>query len=254
MRTMKCGSDYCTKTKERWRFYFYLKQHYRGKYPIRVRVWRKSGPIEWGGEEHPPQELLDYLTMTRVPGGFATQMFSSFEELRSCLQQEVKDRPEYHIRLKNAGKFEQEGELTITVRRARKVKNGIGSLKELLDARGEESEGQLKHHLYKYTTCGIGCSTNKDGISLSGYCEGTDAECPEHFLPWGAFDMEEFDRVVERADHDGCDLWDETHGCPSCWNRDDQGKPTALDPEPEDWTPGTVDPECAACGGHGIVL
>jgi len=88
----------------------------------------------------------------------------------------------------------------------------------------------------------------KGSVSVAGYCEGTDAECPNHALDF-PFSPGAFYAMVEAADQDGCDLWDETHGCEDCATH--HGIPV------EDGVPVDVCPvwkACPSCEGHGIVL
>jgi hypothetical protein len=43
------------------------------------------------------------------------------------------------------------------------------------------------------------------------------------------------------ADKDGCELWDETHGCDDCGEEDEFGNRP-------------INPECVSCGGAGAVI
>lgn len=131
----------------------------------------------------------------------------------------------------------------------------IANLRDLADHLGVEYDEdtdttetiarRIARSLYKYTDCGIGFSTDIDGVSLSGYCEGDVGECPDRRLRWG-FWGEDFDREVEAADRDGCDLWDETHGCHACAGQTEE--------EWEECGVGKtqVNPKCSECNGHGV--
>jgi hypothetical protein len=89
---------------------------------------------------------------------------------------------------------------------------------------------------------------DKGSVSVAGYCEGTDAECGDHTLAF-PFTAAAFDAAVEAADRDGCDLWDDTHGCGAC--AEHYGVPVE-DGVPADECP--VWKACPSCEGHGIVL
>lgn len=89
---------------------------------------------------------------------------------------------------------------------------------------------------------------DKGSVSVAGYCEGTDAGCPDHSLDF-PFSPGEFDTMVEAADQDGCDLWDDSHGCEDCATH--HGIPVE-DGVPMDACP--VWEACPSCEGHGIVL
>lgn len=116
----------------------------------------------------------------------------------------------------------------------------IQNLKELAAEVGAEEDAKsIARRLYKDTRCGISFWTDGKVVVLSGYCEGTDAECPprEYTFP---FEEKVFWEGVEAADQDGCDLWDQTHGCPECGDEIDGYIP--------------VNPDCESCGGDGIVI
>ena len=117
-------------------------------------------------------------------------------------------------------------------------------------------EASISRRLYKDTSCGIGFSWARDpegfdSVSVSGYCEGTDAECESYSLTF-PFQIEDFWTLVEQADKDGCDMWDETHGCEECWPEG------TCDNWGNEYKPGEVgapiNKECKACEGHGVWL
>ena len=110
----------------------------------------------------------------------------------------------------------------------------ITSIEELAEHLGTTPECGARR-LYKNTTCGIGFSYGASGVVVVGYCEGTNGDCAPHRLSWG-FTAEQFDEAVQRADQDGCDLWDATHGCDDCG------------------CDGAVNPGCPTCGGQGVVI
>ena len=107
----------------------------------------------------------------------------------------------------------------------------------------------ISKRLYKSTECGIsfcvtlgGSEDNpyEDGISLVGYCEGLDWCIPSRKLKF-PFTSDEFWSVVELADQDGREMWDETHGCEDCGEEDEYGYiPVRL--------------TCQSCHGYGVIL
>lgn len=115
----------------------------------------------------------------------------------------------------------------------RDLHNHVGSMSD--DSTDEACKAGIARRLYKDTACGIGFSCTERGVSVAGYCEGTDAECDPHELLF-PFKPEEFDAAVQEADADGCALWDDTHGCDEC----------GLD--------GAINADCEACGGEGQIL
>ena len=109
----------------------------------------------------------------------------------------------------------------------------VGSMSD--DSTDEACKAGIARRLYKDTACGIGFSCTERGVTVAGYCEGTDAECAPHVLLF-PFKPEEFDAAVQEADADGCALWDDTHGCDEC----------GLD--------GAINADCEECGGEGRIL
>ena len=81
-------------------------------------------------------------------------------------------------------------------------------------------------------------------ILVSGYCEGTDRECPSHELSF-PFSEADFDAAVKQADTDGCETWNETHGCETCAER------LGVDLETEE---SPIDFDCPTCKGDGVCL
>jgi hypothetical protein len=76
-------------------------------------------------------------------------------------------------------------------------------------------------------------------FEVIGYCEGSD----DHIAPQSLvfpFTSEALWEAVEAADKDGCDTWDETHGCEDCGFEFDGRTP--------------VNPDCASCAGAGRIL
>jgi len=91
----------------------------------------------------------------------------------------------------------------------------ISSLEELaehVDA-ADDTEASIARRLFKDTRCGIcfhmPCS---DEVSVAGYAEGVDGDCPSHELEFGHFTAQMFDAAVAVADQEGCDLFDAEHG------------------------------------------
>jgi hypothetical protein len=124
----------------------------------------------------------------------------------------------------------------------------------------EATEPSIAHRLFKDTECGISFTvatvTPSLLVGVAGYCEGDlDNDLPWHWLT-APFTSEEWDAAVEAAEKDGEDRWNETHGCPHC----DTGKACpdgdacAHESQPDDWNAWPINPECAACGGEGMIL
>lgn len=141
------------------------------------------------------------------------------------------------------------------------VPEAIRSMRDLANAVGESraEPDVISRRLYKVTKCGISCYFPPGAwpltVVLSGYCEGTDAECPTYRLV-APFTEAEFWDAVNLADRDGCDLWDETHGCAHCGTgkrHHGDGCRICKEWEADGWPPLSVDHKCKHCHGVGLV-
>jgi hypothetical protein len=136
--------------------------------------------------------------------------------------------------------------------RAKRLANNKSAIKNIVDlaeyiginTNCDESmcEGSISRCLFKYTNCGIGFHYDREtnSVSVSGYCEGTDVECTPITLTF-PFLPKEWDNAVTDADREGCELWDNTHGCDDCYEGGEFGDRP-------------VNPECKTCGGHGVIV
>lgn len=119
----------------------------------------------------------------------------------------------------------------------------------------EDLVGSIRHRLYKSTRCGIGFASYDWGVCVSGYAEGIDAECPHHELGY-PFSPLEFDAACDEADAEGCDMFDDTHGCAHCglgdMKCDGEACKVCADETKRDYHP--IDENCVACGGAGTVF
>lgn len=117
-------------------------------------------------------------------------------------------------------------------------------------------EKTIQRRLYRNTDSGIcGWALLDDGkpvgFGLSGYCEGSDRELPEHRLLF-PFLTKVFDDTVDVCEQESKTEWDRTHGCESCW-------PEGIMTDDGEWygpgEPGSpVMPDCNSCNGDGVVL
>jgi len=123
-------------------------------------------------------------------------------------------------------------------RKAVKIQN-LEELAKHVGAAHPTSES-VAHRLYKDTSCGVCFYVDDKGVTVSGYCEGDVGDCPPYRLVWG-FTPKKFDKAVEDSDKDGCDLWDQTHGCDYC------ATPLVAGLRP-------INPKCKKCGGDGQII
>jgi hypothetical protein len=116
----------------------------------------------------------------------------------------------------------------------------LADLAEHVGASRPDKEA-VARRLYKDTRCGISFwMPNVSSVGIAGYCEGSERACPPHVFTF-PFRAERFDVAVEEADDEGCEVWGDTHGCEDCNTSEIDGEKP-------------VDPNCAKCGGAGIVI
>lgn len=95
--------------------------------------------------------------------------------------------------------------------------NRAFNLADLAAHLGASNVDGIEKRLFKDTICGISFYANRETgeVSVAGYAEGTgDASCVPITFTF-PIDLDEFDKAVERADLEGCELFDEYH-CSVC--------------------------------------
>ena len=60
--------------------------------------------------------------------------------------------------------------------------------------------------IYKNTECGCEFSHNESGVTLAGYAEGFDGDCPAHTLTFPFF-IKDFWETLDIADKEGSAIW-----------------------------------------------
>lgn len=99
--------------------------------------------------------------------------------------------------------------------------------------------------IYEGTDCGAYIKFTSDGITIGSIVEGIDATAEEQVLSY-PFTSEELEDAISAVEDDAERLWNETHGCQSCWTGQEWGEAiTDLDFFP-------VNPDCEFCRGEGI--
>ena len=120
-----------------------------------------------------------------------------------------------------------------------------------------EWKWQIQRAVYKYTDSGVSChfsETNPLEVTLSGYCEGSDAELETYHLTY-PFSMDEWYKTIEQCETDAIAEWNATHGCDTCLTH---WKEKGL--ELDEWG-NTMEigfcqiwADCPECKGYGIVI
>ena len=126
----------------------------------------------------------------------------------------------------------------------------IKDIEDLAEVIGCRSS-RIEKTLLKSTTCGVSFSEDQRGVILSGNCEGADLGCRTYHLDY-PFTEEEFWATLDKADEDGMDMWEASHGCGHCWPNgcmDDWDN--LFDPGE---CGGPINPDCTHCNGEGIIL
>ncbi len=75
---------------------------------------------------------------------------------------------------------------------------------------GHQTEESIAKRLFKDTECGITFSAHAAGVTVAGFAEGSDAECPPHALDY-PFSAEEFEAAITEADTEGCEAFDDAN-------------------------------------------
>ena len=88
----------------------------------------------------------------------------------------------------------------------------------------DNSERAIARQVYKYTTCGCpaGVEVTEEGETVFwvvGYCEGVDVELNPHRVSLPCT-PESIDGAVDRAEKEGEEVWNATHGCEMCHTAD----------------------------------
>ena len=99
-----------------------------------------------------------------------------------------------------------------------------------------DTAASIAKRLFKDTECGISFYVYPGGtrVTVAGYADGSgDAYCEPIVMAF-PIDLAEFDKAVERADQEGCDLFDEFH-CHICGSETGYEEPCEnCDKEEED--------------------
>lgn len=114
------------------------------------------------------------------------------------------------------------------------------------------SEISIAAAVYNGTDCGAWIEWEADGIVLGSVVEGTQLVAAGRYLRF-PFTMDQFWAVLGEVDAAATFVWNQTHGCPDCWNGEVTVNAYEWEAGPDDQGARLVDPDCPTCGGHGIV-
>jgi hypothetical protein len=123
----------------------------------------------------------------------------------------------------------------------------------------KELVGRIERLVYKYTDCGAWFSVLRDGkqaargVQVGSIVEGIEPTTETHTLMF-PFAPGAFMKALQAVEDEAAALWNDTHGCPGCWDgpRNDEGWP--LDEDGDELVEWSVKPDCPDCGGHGRII
>lgn len=70
----------------------------------------------------------------------------------------------------------------------------------------DQARGIIEKNVFKYTNCGCSFDADDNGVCVTGYAEGSEAELPMNYLDWG-FTIEEYHDALRQADEEGVNEW-----------------------------------------------
>ena len=125
-----------------------------------------------------------------------------------------------------------------------KTMKTVSNMTDLLSLRGcgEESFGQLKRNIYKYTACGAWVSEDEQGVELGSIVEGVDEGTEIHSLTY-PFTIDQFQNALQSVEDEASEIWKATHGCEDCDPEMDSEQGFAA-----------INPDCKTCEGAGVII
>ena len=127
----------------------------------------------------------------------------------------------------------------------------VNNMTDLLSLRGcgEETFGQLKRNVYKYTSCGAWVLMREQGVELGSIVEGVDEGTETHKLNY-PFTIDQFQDALQAVEDEAKEIWNATHGCEDCHDEpqvDEWGNENEFGAWP-------INPECKSCKGEGAII
>ncbi|MAH29946.1 MAG: hypothetical protein CL959_04635 [Euryarchaeota archaeon] len=131
------------------------------------------------------------------------------------------------------------------------MNNTANNLQDLLSLRGcgEETFGQLKRNVYKYTSCGAWIIETEYGVGLGSIVEGVDEGTETHALNY-PFTIDQFQDALQSVEDEADEIWKATHGCEDCHDHpqaDEWGNENEFGAWP-------INPDCKTCKGEGAII
>jgi len=91
----------------------------------------------------------------------------------------------------------------------------IQTIHDLYDYLGVGNHESFDKVIYAHTACGAWGETLDDGIRVGSIIEGVDQTTTEYTLRF-PFSASEFEDVITCVEDEAKEIWNKTHGCPTC--------------------------------------
>ena len=118
----------------------------------------------------------------------------------------------------------------------------VNNLKEFLEARGlgESDMDAVSKNSFRYTNYGVWVDEDGKKVRVGCIIEGVSAVTETHELKY-PFEIDAFWETLQEVDQEAGAIWDDTHGCPSCGEENEDGNIA-------------INSECKSCDGEGIII
>ena len=118
----------------------------------------------------------------------------------------------------------------------------VNNLKEFLEARGlgESDMDAVSKNSFRYTNYGVWVDEDGKKVRVGCIIEGVSAVTETHELKY-PFEIDAFWETLQEVAQEAGAIWDDTHGCPSCGEENEDGNIA-------------INSECKSCYGEGIII
>jgi hypothetical protein len=123
----------------------------------------------------------------------------------------------------------------------------------------KELTGRVERLVYKYTDCGAWFNVLRDekqvarGVQVGSIVEGIEPTTETHTLMF-PFAPGAFMAALQAVEDEAAALWNDTHGCSSCWDGPKNDEDWPIDEDGDELIEWPVKPDCPECHGHGRII
>jgi len=116
----------------------------------------------------------------------------------------------------------------------------------------------IERYVYKFTDCGAWFTVLREdkvarGVQVGSIVEGIEPTTETYTLMF-PFEAERFTAALDAVEAEAAALWNDTHGCPECWDGAKNAEGWPVDEEGDELVEWPVKEACKACGGHGRII